>query len=193
MLAMQNNQDSLYDVGFRAADKSADRTSESDGGPMASNPQRNVGDKIESEIISISARTEPTTRDRSAGSGYTGPRTEVGKKISSRNAFKHGIFSEVTVLQGESRKKYASLLHGLRQALKPDGEAEEILVEKLAVLSWRLRRLLLAESAGIRAETENIRFGQQNDKLKASHGMSRSALFGDSAFIEEIHNPNVLE
>src|ERR1700674_1831679 len=43
----------------------------------------------------------------------TGPRTESGKKRSSQNALKSGIFSRVILLKGESRSEYQSLLEGL--------------------------------------------------------------------------------
>jgi len=35
----------------------------------------------------------------------SGPRSELGKQRASRNATKHGIFSRITVLQGESRAR----------------------------------------------------------------------------------------
>jgi len=42
----------------------------------------------------------------------TGPRTSAGKERSKRNAIRHGIFSDVVVLAGESRREYLSLLKG---------------------------------------------------------------------------------
>jgi hypothetical protein len=42
----------------------------------------------------------------------TGPRTAMGKERSKRNALKHGIFSKVIVLEGESLAEYGSLLEG---------------------------------------------------------------------------------
>src|SRR5260370_10105206 len=80
-------------------------------------------------------------RDRKGG----GPRTAQGKQKSKRNALKHGIFSQVVLLKGEPRAKLDSLLSGLRTDLEPEGTLEELLVDKAAVLFWRLRRLIIAE------------------------------------------------
>lgn len=78
-----------------------------------------------------------------------GPRTQVGKQKSCQNAVKHGVFSKLFLLKGESRSEFDSLLAGLRACYQPEGMLEEALVEKLAVLMWRQRRLLIAESVEI--------------------------------------------
>jgi hypothetical protein len=93
-----------------------------------------------------------------AGSA-TGPRTPEGKEKSKRNAIKHGIFSDVVVLKGESATQFESLLGELWKALQPEGKLEEILVEKLVVSLWRQRRVIAAESAEIRKTIELLDFG----------------------------------
>ena len=80
----------------------------------------------------------------------TGPRTPLGKERSKHNATTHGIFSRVALLASESQSEFDSLLEGLRRYFRPKGTLEEILVEKLATLIWRYRRLLSAEVAEIR-------------------------------------------
>ncbi len=79
----------------------------------------------------------------------TGPRTSAGKKRSSRNALKSGIFSKAVLVGNESRSEYQSLLDGLREDLQPQGMLETMLVENLAAVIWRIRRSLRAESAVI--------------------------------------------
>jgi hypothetical protein len=61
------------------------------------------------------------------------------------NATTHGIFSSVVVLPNESRIDYDALLTGFSEYFRPEGSLENLLVEKLAMLVWRHRRLLLAE------------------------------------------------
>jgi hypothetical protein len=87
--------------------------------------------------------SEPTASGPAIKS--TGPRTELGKANSSKNALKHGIFSNSIILSNESRQKYDSLWNGLCEYLKPIGTLEDFLVEKLAVLIWRYRRLIITE------------------------------------------------
>ncbi len=103
----------------------------------------------------------------------TGPRTEQGKQKSSRNATKHGVFSKVIVLKTESRAEYEELLAGLWEDRKPEGTLEELLVEKLAALAWRHRRLLVAEGAEIRKGIE--------------------LLEDNAGLIEKIRNPDTLD
>ncbi len=82
----------------------------------------------------------------------TGPRTPAGKDRIKHNAVKHGIFSKVALLKNESRSEFDSLLNGLSADFQPKGMLEEVLVEKLAILLWRLRRLFIAEVAEIETE-----------------------------------------
>jgi hypothetical protein len=110
-----------------------------------------ISEKMNSSDGSEASTTTPTAIVRKA----TGPRTELGKRRASRNATKHGVFSKVVVLEGESQAEYQKLWAGLREAFRPVGEHEELLVEKLAVNEWRRRRLLGAEKAEV---TKNMEF-----------------------------------
>ncbi len=127
-------------------------------------------------------------------SSATGPRTELGKRRASRNATKHGVFSKAVVLTSESRAEYERLWAGLREYYQPEGTVEELLVEKLATLAWRHRRLLLAESAEIRRNTEFV----ESDKRKWEHDAVRrlctmgSTLYSNGLILA-IDNPVVFE
>jgi hypothetical protein len=99
----------------------------------------------------------------------TGPRTEQGKQRSKNNALRHGVFSQVVVLKGESQTDFDALLNGLRRDLQPVGTLEEVLVEKLAALLWRNRRLLMAEGAEIRSRAEFVEWdGRERDREEAA-------------------------
>ena len=89
----------------------------------------------------------------------TGPRTPQGKQRSKMNATKHGILSKYVVLKGESLKEYESLVQSLCDCFQPRGKMEEIEVGKIAMDSWRQRRLVQAELAeteerALRSEVE---------------------------------------
>lgn len=79
----------------------------------------------------------------------TGPRTPQGKERSKFNARKHGLFSKAVLLQDESRTEYDALLDGLMEDFQPRGKLEIVLVENLATLLWRKRRLLQVETAEV--------------------------------------------
>jgi hypothetical protein len=99
---------------------------------------------------------------RSPKRGSTSPRSEAGKRRSSRNAFKHGIFAKVVVIPGESSARYRSLLKNLRDERQPEGATEEFLTEMIANIVWRLRRFYAAESAEIRRGREFIEWDERN-------------------------------
>lgn len=65
------------------------------------------------------------------------------------NAVKHGILSRETILPHESVQDYESLLNALRAEYVPNGPTENALVEELASILWRKRRVLAAEGAQI--------------------------------------------
>lgn len=89
---------------------------------------------------------EPEIRQRRRASG---PRTASGKQRSRLNAQTHGIFSRGRIVGDESASEFTFLLERLLEDLKPEGTLETILVDQLATILWRRRRVLRAESAEI--------------------------------------------
>ena len=65
------------------------------------------------------------------------------------NALKHGILSRLVVLAHEDGAEFADLLAALIDEHQPAGLTERHLIEKLATIIWRKRRVLLAEGAKI--------------------------------------------
>ncbi|MBZ5645420.1 MAG: hypothetical protein LAO19_21885 [Acidobacteriia bacterium] len=103
----------------------------------------------------------------------TGPRTKLGKRRSSKNAIKFGIFSKATLLESESRAEYASLRAALWKSKQPGDEFEEILLDKMASNLWRQRRVLIAEGAEIRKNTEFLEFDRWQKKLEEAEEISQ--------------------
>src|SRR6266478_1279807 len=87
----------------------------------------------------------------------TGPRTEEGKRISRRNALRHGLTAE-TVIDGlEDSEDY----RGFEAAIISDYDAETAvereLVLRLASLLWRLRRIIAIETDLFQIQAEILR------------------------------------
>ena len=78
----------------------------------------------------------------------TGPKTLEGKEAASRNALRHGILSKLVLLPGEDGEALRELGESLRTELQPDGELENLLVDRIIATVWKLRRLDRVE-AGI--------------------------------------------
>ena len=73
-----------------------------------------------------------------------------GTEITRFNALKHGVLSRYTVLPWEDAHEYRALVGALAAEHAPKGPTEEHLVEELAGVLWRKRRLRLAEAAAHR-------------------------------------------
>lgn len=65
------------------------------------------------------------------------------------NAMKHGILSKLAVLAHEDHAEFADLLAALIDEHRPGGITERLLIEELATIIWRKRRVLMAEGAKI--------------------------------------------
>ena len=91
----------------------------------------------------------------------TGPRTPAGKARVKFNALKHGLLAKSVILpirsRSEKRSHFDALLAQLIDELKPVGILEDMLVEKIAVSYWRLRRALRAEAGEICDNIRNFR------------------------------------
>jgi len=125
----------------------------------SSKPERNSssGNKSGAAMAANLATSSSATRRA------TGPRPPQGKERSKFNARKHGLFSKAVLLQDESRTEYDALLNGLMENLQPQGKLEIVLVENLASLLWRKRRLLQVETAEIeKAQFLNLDLALQN-------------------------------
>ena len=97
--------------------------------------------------------TEHSKRKRSGG-----PRTAEGKSRSAQNATKHGILASGAVIRAgegtEDAAAFDGLLEPLRRDLRPNGELQEMLVERLAVTAWRWRRVIRFELGAIRSRAD---------------------------------------
>jgi hypothetical protein len=77
----------------------------------------------------------------------TPPAQPRGTEITRFNALRHGVLSRYTVLPWEDAEEYQVLVAALVAEHAPQGPTEEHLVEELAGILWRKRRLRLAEAA----------------------------------------------
>ena len=123
----------------------------------------------------------------------TGPRTVRGKQRSKYNATKYAIFSRVALLESEPRSELNSILEGLKEYFYPRGAPEGILVDKLATLFWRYRRLLIAEAAEIRKRVAFPDFDKENESSKFIRVLIEEEDAEDTGLMSRIADPEVLE
>jgi len=84
-----------------------------------------------------------------------GPATQEGKEVVKWNATRHGIRSPAPVVPGvEKKEAWEEHRDGVLESLHPEGHLEEVLAERVALLTWRLHRVT-------RYETETIALSQE--------------------------------
>lgn len=133
------------------------------------------------QINKADKRTSEKKREanRKNAKKSTGPNTSRGKSISRTNATKHGFFANparASCTAGENPRAYKDLLEDLQERYQPIGKAEEVEVEKLARLYWKLKRITRYEDFMTqRAQDEAL-----DDAVK------RFAPFHDVSKLEEI-------
>ncbi len=123
---------------------------------------------------------------RANGAKSRGPVTAAGKLKSSRNAIRHGMLSQVLLIEGESSENFMALFNELVDEFQPGTQVEATLVENMAISRWRQTRLLTLESAGI---TSQIRKQAQMGQGEHSGPATRAAdavrsLTDQSRFLE---------
>ena len=75
----------------------------------------------------------------------TGPQTPKGRKRSSRNALKHGLFSLAALVPGEDAAELERFREGMVRRLMPRDELERMLADRVMSQAWRLRRAVAWE------------------------------------------------
>src|SRR5215203_1599935 len=97
----------------------------------------------------------PAEQSNAIVSPNGGPSTREGKDIARWNATRHGIRSPAPVVPGvENKEDWEDHRDGVLDNLSPVGHLELVLAERVALLSWRLHRI-------IRFETESIALYQE--------------------------------
>jgi len=134
----------------------------------------------------------------------TGAVTEEGKAVVARNAVKHGVFaSDLIISSGdgaENEEEYIELLYNLTKSLNPSGQMEHLLVEKIAVDFWRLRRVLRFETGSIRKYLDMVIYdyynktdwqgkkeNKTNDELDAQIKEQQGHLDWNNAYIKALN------
>jgi hypothetical protein len=108
----------------------------------------------------------------------TGPRTEEGKQISSRNALRHGLTAETVVELLEDRDDYQAFEEAVAADFTAESAVERELVLRLASLLWRLRRATAIETDLMSFADDILNERQDNSKNKSDSTIALAALFG---------------
>jgi hypothetical protein len=86
-----------------------------------------------------------------------GPKTEGGKQVVRWNATRHGMSSPAPVVPGlEKKEDWQGHRDGILDNIVPVGHLEVTLAERVALLTWRLHRVIRYETGAIAISQETI-------------------------------------
>jgi len=83
---------------------------------------------------------------RQNGQQSHGPCTPDGKRISSRNSFKTGLYAQSLIIQGEKREDFETLQNEYYTHYQPQSPAERDLLDTMLRLVWQQRRYAHVEA-----------------------------------------------
>ena len=86
-----------------------------------------------------------------------GPKSKKGKAAVRLNAVRHGVLSTTPVIPGlENQEDWEAHRAGLMASRAPEGPLEEALAERVALLFWRLQRVIRYERDVIAVAQERL-------------------------------------
>ena len=102
----------------------------------------------------------------------TGPRTPEGKARVSKNALKHGLLAQDSVIPGEDPAEFDRHLTTYQDTYLPRNCVEKEIVRQSADSAWRMRRLSRIEATVMTAGIERTRVHQETyrpERMREGH------------------------
>ena len=85
-----------------------------------------------------------------------GPITAAGKARSRQNPWRHGLTAEKILIRGEDAAEFDALSAEMRKEYQPASGLEVVLVDRLIVYEWRMRRVPYLEASLINDSLDEI-------------------------------------
>jgi hypothetical protein len=102
----------------------------------------------------------------------TGPRSQGGKARSRLNSRKHGLTAKTLIIVGERSDDFDQLRAELMDEHDPQSASECELVERLAGILWRLRRVPFFEAAILTTRQAHVVHNNSFLKVTVPEGLS---------------------
>ena len=126
--------------------------------------------------------------------GTTGPTTEAGKQIASRNAAKHNCTSTSLIVPGETQSEFDALLESLTAEYRPETQMQQIRVNEAARATWELQRAHREfDKSQLRLYSEQPNMCDWSPKQQAEEvRMSRYRTRAERAYHRALHSVECL-
>ncbi len=123
----------------------------------------------------------------------TGPRTPEGKARVSKNALKHGLLAQDSVIPGEDPAEFDRHLTTVENTYLPRNYVEKEIVRQIADSAWRMRRLSRIEATVMTAGIERTRVHQQTyrpERTREGHEgklqLLGASMYGGTKFLNDL-------
>lgn len=99
----------------------------------------------------------------------------AGKAVVSKNAVKHGAYSEALTMLMEEPEGFTKLRAGMVDSLHPVGPLEENLVDRMSSLWWRMERTKMVANQDLRMGARNRLKGTLRTMMSESDPFEEAA------------------
>jgi hypothetical protein len=114
-----------------------------------------------------------------------GPRSAEGKRISSQNSFKTGLYSQALVTHGEKLEDFETLRDEYYSHHSPQTPEERETLDTVIRLAWQLRRYSMVETHSWNLEIRRAELHAPADMLEGN--LYGSAFFGADQRFARLH------
>jgi hypothetical protein len=104
---------------------------------------------------------------RANGARSKGPVTPEGKRTSSRNSTRHGMFADTLVLEKENTAQFHELLNELLDEHQPSTRTQMMLVETIVAARWRQQRIWGIQKTNFDYDIASVEIDSENPALRA--------------------------
>jgi len=143
---------------FRVSQANGDSATHAVSPPTAAGDDPLRGAQNESGEFGVCDTPDAPTPSKSSGHvGQTGPKTPWGKARSSQNAVTHGLSAQAVIIEGEDPAELEAMHEEFVADEKPQTATERLLVERIVMAGWRLRRANRYENQLVAGKLASIR------------------------------------
>ena len=125
---------------------------------------------IPDPLPELPPRRSRAEQARINGAKSRGPKSDEGKAKVSQNARKHGLAAKLLLVDTEHEAGYNEIEKGLANSFKPQTEAEDLLIEQIAKITWKLRQ---ADNMEMDLLRDNI---EQGDSIHSAFSYDPTSL-----------------
>ena len=121
----------------------------------------------------------------------TGPRSDAGKKRSSKNALKHGLTSADAVLPNEDPDAFQEQLDQWLDHDKPADPAHAAVIERAVSAKWRLDRCTRLETQRLSEKLRHAEDQYDFEKMAEAEGIGRRLIDEpiNRCEVAQLHDP----